>query len=322
MATVTRSTVPKPAEPEVVADIIVRGGQPISLPTSLPLAPRKITRDINNHPILVLGPPGCGKTSLTNQEEGVLTLQWDKPNDTYGFNEQHVVAWEQMQTWATLLTQHALECERTGKKFPYRRVQIDGMGTMSRVCTDWTCQNKLGGILHPNAEKNYGLGSDVVNRMFTEVIDKFLALPCGVVFVSHVKNKEVETDEGDGAKIKRLSTDMRGAMEGILVGKCHIVINIGYLPNKARIARIRGDDSYLAKCNLKGCFMTPDGRYVEEVFLDKVGPEKAWANIMRAFRNEQRWATVKEMVEMGKPKAPPPSPPPASGTAEEEPPLT
>jgi hypothetical protein len=189
---------------------------------------------------------------------------------------------------------------------------------MSRVCTEWTCLNKLGGVTHPN-DVEYGKGSDIVNQQFTGVVDRLLALPCGTWFIAHEKIKTVKME--DGSEIERVSPDIRGQMEGILVGRCHIVTNIQYYPGtKKRVARIRGDDNYTAKCNIEGRFLTTDGRRVEEVYLGEEGPQKAWERFMRAFNNQQGWATVKEMVDKNKPAAPKQAPP-AKPAEDDEPPL-
>lgn len=316
MPQVKRSTVPTPAAPAKPANVQVRMGQAKPLPTALPLVPRKPTYNINRHPVLVTGLAGTGKTTLGTQEPNVLNLSFDPPNDTYEIIQEHVTTWPEMITWANLLEQHAITCKERGEPFPYTRVQIDGVGTMSRVCTQWTCLNKLGGVMDPQ-DVDYGKGSNVVNQVFTEVIDRLLALPCGVWFIAHEKTKKIKL--AGGGEIERVSPDIRGAMEGIVTGRCHMVVNIGFAPggSKARVARIRGDDFYTAKCNISGRFLTTDGRQVEEIFLDKQGPEKAWANFMRAFNNGQRWANVEEMIALSKGGAKKPAPPPAA----DEPPM-
>lgn len=285
MAEVKRSTVVAPAPPPKI--VVVK---PKSESFVLPTKPTVPSYDINHHHSLITGEPGTGKTSLGTQEPGVFNLSFDPINKSYEIIQKFVREWRQLKKWL-----ETLEASAEADTFPYTRVQIDGMGTGAIACQFKVCQDM--GILHPS-EEGFSRGYDAVFAEWSDVIDRFMALPCGVWFIAHQKEKEVETK--DGRKFDRISPAIKGQMETILVGKCQLVLNISYIPGggKSRLATIRGDESVVAKCNINNRFLTVDGRQVEEIVLGNMGPGPAWEKFMRAFNNKQPWANYAEMQDM------------------------
>lgn len=284
MAEVKRSTPPKPAI--LTGSVKVAG---IVLPP-LPLEPTEPVFDINQHGTLITGEPGAGKTTLGTQEEGVLNLSFDPLNKTYRIRQEYVPSWDYLK--ARLAHLKLLDEQH---QLPYKRVQIDGMGIASVMCQKYICQQLV--ITHPS-EVGFARAYD---RMFEEwggMVDGFMALSSGAWFIAHEKEKEIETR--DGRKFDRISPAIKGQMEGILVGKCQLVISLSFLPggSMARMATIRGDEAVTAKCNINERFLTPDGRQVREIVLGDQGPAVAWQKFLRAYANGQPWATYDEMKQL------------------------
>lgn len=257
----------------------------------LPTKPKPPVWDINRYHTLIIGQPGTGKTTLGTREPGVFNLTFDPLNESYDdVIQEQVRSWREMLGWAAVLEKAA----KAGK-FPYKRVQIDNAGLMAEYCTQAVCERL--GISHPK-EGDYGQGFDTVNTEFMRMVNRLTALPCGTWFIAHLKDQKVK--KRDGREVETVSPEIKGKMQGMLVAKCHLVVNIEYMPggSDARYAIIRGDETTTAKCNIKGRFLTPDGRQVREILLGNQGPEAAWEKFLRAFNNGQRWADINEMQAM------------------------
>jgi len=292
MPQVTRSTVKPVGKSE--AQIVV--ADPIKV--DLLSGPEERAWGFNDIHCLIVGEPGSGKTTLGAQEEGVLSLSFDPVNPSYDsfLAQRYIPNWDTLVAYLTGFE----KIVKSGKEFPWTRIQIDGCGAMAMECQR-SVQKKYG-VTHVR-HVGYAEGFDVMNFGFADVVNRFMALPCGMWFIAHVKDKEIQTR--DGRKLERASPEIKGQMEGILVSRCHLVVNIEYLPggSKSRIATIRGDESTVAKCNMDSRFLTSaspypqlsGGRQVQEIVLGSSGPKDAWLKFQRAFNNQQQWANYDEM---------------------------
>lgn len=283
MPEVSRST----AKPAPVAEIEIN--RPAPLKIALRTKPRAPIYDINRHRFMVTGEPGVGKTTLGAVEEGVYNLSFDPLRETYEIVQDYVPDWRHFLGYLQLLEKLAAK----DGPFPYKRIQIDGTEIWYRHCFKHVCTGL--GVKHVK-HADYGEGWDALKDELGVATDRLMALPCGIWFTCHGKDKEVS--KWDGTKITRLSPELTKTADEIVCGRCDVIMNIQYIGEDNRIATIRGNDSITAKCDINGRFLTPDGRPVKEIVLGSKGPQVAWEKLLRAYENKQGWADYTEMLNL------------------------
>jgi hypothetical protein len=174
------------------------------------------------------------------------------------------------------------------KKFPYKRVVVDGVDLWFRACMRHVCAEA--GVEHP-ADGAYGKVWDALKSEFISAVDRVMALPCGTWFVCHAKDKEIE--KRDGTKVEKLRPVLTSAAEEILVGKVNGLFNIHYI-GEERVCRIRGSEDISAKCNIDGHFQTPSGKQIVDIVLGDEGPTEAYNRIVNAFENKQTYTSYEQ----------------------------
>jgi hypothetical protein len=281
MATVTRTT----AQPTETAPAIeVNRSAPLQI--RLPTKPREPIYDINRHRFMVTGEAGVGKTTLGTVEPGVFNLSFDPLRETYAIMQEFCPDWRHFLGYLQLL-----EGQAKAGKLAYKRIQIDGTEIWYRHCLNYVITNKLGGA-HPS-EADYGKGWDALNSELSSAADRIMALPCGIWFTSHGKEKPFK--RWDGTEIIRIAAELSNRANEVVCGRCDVIMNMQYIGPDSRIATIRGNDAIQAKCDVNGRFLTTDGRQVKEIVLGAEGPEVAWNKLLRAYDNGQGWVDYAEM---------------------------
>jgi hypothetical protein len=177
----------------------------------------------------------------------------------------------------------------SGNPFPYDRVVIDRVDVLFGFAMAQACDDL--NVKHPT-DAGYGKGWDALKRLFSDGVDRFLALPCGRWFLCHSSWKEVETREGD--KIEKLVPVLSGIAEGVVNGKVDIWAAYDYVGSK-RVIIVRGDERTGAGNRLdeEGAarFVTTKGEKIVEI--DAGGsPAEAYQNLIKAFENKQTYARI------------------------------
>jgi hypothetical protein len=275
MAAVTRSQ-GVPAKKPVIP---TRAAQPQGIQITLPTEPETEATTINDFHVVITGEPGIGKTTLGMQQEGVLLLTFDPLPKGLNALKRYVPTWKHFDAYL-----NALEKSATANKFQYSRVLIDGVDIWFRGCQAWVCEKLC--ISHPS-EEDWGKAWDLLNQTFSKSVDRLMALPCGVWFICHSKEKEVETR--DGTKVAKHAPILTARAEEIVIGRANALFNIRYQGETNRVMRIRGSESVVAKCNIDGHFQTPEGDEVLDVVLGNKGPAEAYRRLVNAFENKQRY---------------------------------
>lgn len=279
--------------------VVVRrgGGKKSTAPVQsvLPLT-RSVPRDDPwAYSYLIHGQPKIGKTSLAIACGEELVLQFDAPQEAYAIRELVPENW--LMFMAAL---KELEARAARDDFPYDRIVVDGVDRWYQHCYDHTCG--LQGLKDP-PENDFGRTWRQINRAFLDAISRLHKLrarvTCGLFFIchSHWRNGK---DRKTKVEYTRLEPQMTGkcaeTVEGIVDACFAYVFRDG-----ERILVIDGDDEIDAGSRIDGRFRTPDSRRVVEIPMGKSATE-AMENLLRAFRNEQEFATVKERDAQSKPR--------------------
>lgn len=132
---------------------------------------------------LVIGPPGIGKSTLGSGFENCLVLCTSK-KEVGSLQVPYVLisSWEKaLEVTDELLNNRA-------KYSDYKFLVIDFIDAVWTLCVTAVCK-KLG-VSH-TSEAAYGKGTDTVDSYFRQWVTSLVASDYGVVFVSHVVQKDV-----------------------------------------------------------------------------------------------------------------------------------
>jgi len=254
------------------------------LNVSLPDEPSVPSHSLDDYSLLFHGEKKIGKTTLTMEGGGKpLLLTFDPLQQAYSLFQRHVPDWAHFMAYLQLLERRVAE-----GKFDYTRIVVDGTDIWYRRCQAWTC--KILGVSHPQ-EAEWGKGWDLLKETFSTAVERVLALPCGVWFISHSEWREVQTRKG-GPKIEKLMPLMKSGGQEILTGKIDGTFAYDY-DGSRRVLCILGDATVMAGHRIKGHFLTPDGRRVAEIPMGN-SEEEAYANFIAAFNNEQTFTSLLE----------------------------
>jgi hypothetical protein len=265
----------------------LRGRAAVIQAVTLPTEPTIASDEFNDFHIMVHGEPKIGKSTLLTQTAKTLVLSFDPIRKSHKLIQVHIPDWSTFMLYLNKLRQAA----STGN-FPYDRVVVDGTDIWYRYCQTWAC--KECGVDHPN-DASYGKGWDKLKETFADAVDKILALPCGVSFISHSQWKAKMTRNG-GKDVEKLHPLMKDGGYEILVGKLDGAFAYDYY-NRERVLILLGDELTTAGHTIKGHFLTTDGRLIGEVSMGN-SEEEAWANFLAAWNNEQPYATLAERDEI------------------------
>lgn len=270
--------------------------KPPPLQLTLPKEPSVPSANFNDYHLLACGMPGVGKTTLGAQEEGAFILSFDPIRKALRIMQRYVPDWKHFIGYLELM-----EKQVAAGTFGYTRVILDGCDLWFRACQR-SCCIKLG-IDHP-ADEGWGKGWDLVAQTFIDAVKRVMALPCGTWFICHSRVKERETR--DGVKAEVLAPVLTGRAEDVLVGMCDMVLNIKYV-GEERIGVILHSEDIVAKNNVEGHFLTPEGKQIREINMGSEGPAEAYRRLMLAFNNKQ---TYVQFTSPRPPAAAKPSPKP------------
>lgn len=253
---------------------------------TLPTESNEVSADLSDYFIIVTGEMGIGKTTLAMVEEDVFLISFDPIHKSLKIKERYCAGSAKGYLFFVRYVE-MLEAAAKSKKtpFPYKRLVIDGADLWFRACQKWVCKDQ--GVEHPS-DGAYGKVWDALSQEFISIVDRVMALPCGVWFVCHAKDKEIE--KRDGTTVEKLRPVLTNRAEEILVGKANALFNIHYI-DEDRVCRIRGSEDISAKCNINGHFLTPGGRQIIDIVMGDEGQAEAYHRLMAAYNNEQTYTT-------------------------------
>lgn len=168
----------------------------------LPTKKTKPTKVLENQTMLIFGSPKIGKSSFCAQMDSSLFLATEPGLNALEVYQTPIDSWEKfLEACAELAKDHN----------GFKNIIIDTIDNLYQFCEGYVL--KKNGINHPS-DMPYGKGFSLVNAEFGRVIKKLSLLPIGLVFVSHAKEKEI--DSRIGKYLKTVPTLGAGASKIVL----------------------------------------------------------------------------------------------------------
>lgn len=130
----------------------------------------------------VIGPPGVGKSTLFSGFEDALYLVTSEKELTR-LNVPYIL----IDSWEKLL-EVTDELVNNRSKYPYKFVVIDFVDAIWTLCIIAVCK-KLG--VEHQTDAAWGKGTDTVDSYFKKWVTTMIASDYGVMFISHVNQKDV-----------------------------------------------------------------------------------------------------------------------------------
>ncbi len=132
---------------------------------------------------VIIGLPGVGKSTLASGFDGVLFLCTSE-KEVGRLNVDYIV----IDSWEKVLnvTDELLNNRESYKQ--YKFIAIDFIDAVWTMCIIATCQ-KLG--IEHTSDAAYGKGIDTVDQYFKKWITTLVSSDYGLLFISHVQQKDV-----------------------------------------------------------------------------------------------------------------------------------
>jgi energy-coupling factor transporter ATP-binding protein EcfA2 len=140
----------------------------------------------------IIGPPGVGKTTLASGFEGALHLVTSE-KEVGRLNVPYILidSWEKLLTITDELVNNRQKYEQ------YKFLVIDFVDAVWTMCSIATCE-KLGVAHYTDAQ--WGKGADTLDNYFKKWVTTLIASDYGIVFISHVNQKDVIVQGGTVTK--------------------------------------------------------------------------------------------------------------------------
>jgi hypothetical protein len=244
----------------------------MELPTGVNVPPSRFS----DYSMLLYGRKKIGKTSLCAQMPGAYFIATEPGTKALKVRASQVKTFDDIDGLIKLLEQRVKE----GK--PYCETLVwDTIDLVYDLAWDKVCKAKM--INHPSEERDFGATWKEIRDLFRSVVVRSLKLGCGVVFVSHDTEKEVELP--DGSKIERrmptMATKAMSEIEGIVD-----IIGFYEYSGEKRSLHIQGSDTLVAGCRCKWNFKTTAGERIRSIDMGN-SEEESMRNLQRAFDNKQ-----------------------------------
>lgn len=194
---------------------------------------------------LIYGPPGIGKTTFSNQFPNPLILDFEGGTTHIEGYVQHCGSFEDVRQ-----VYEALRKE----DHQFQTVVFDTVDMLYRLCVTDVCQkNKLE---HPS-DASYGKGFDMVKNQLLPFIAAFQSLGLGMVFTSHMQEKEIKQR---GMSWTKITSSLPNSAANIfipmadIVGYCHFDEE----SQKKRMITFKGSDYIDAKARTSSVVQIPE----------------------------------------------------------------
>lgn len=140
----------------------------------------------------VIGPPGVGKTTLASGFEGALHLVTSE-KEVGRLNVPYLL----IDSWEKALSITDELVNNRHKYMQYKFIVVDFVDAVWTMCAIAVCE-KLGVSHYTDAQ--WGKGSDTLDNYFKKWVTTLIASDFGIIFISHVNQKDVMQQGGTISK--------------------------------------------------------------------------------------------------------------------------
>ena len=255
----------------------------------LPEEPNEPSDSLSDYSVLLYGAKKIGKTTLCAQFPEPLFLGTEPGTKALRVRAVEILDWP-----TALAAVDALEARLKKEPGYCGTVVADTVDYLYEFAFNWVCKKKL--INHPHEENDFGQTWREIRTAFRDLIVRLLRLPCGVVFVSHDVEKEVELS--DGSKVDRVQPTLSGQALAEVEGLVDIIAYYGF-DGRSRVLKVRGKQTLIAGNRLREHFIRSGGKpgaAEDRVHAIPLGEteEESYAALIKAFDNEQDETGVEE----------------------------
>ena len=233
----------------------------------LPTSKSKPKANLKDYFILLYGRAKTGKTTLAAQFEDPLFLMFEPGSKSLEIFQKDMVSWK---TFKNAVVKLGEEKER------FKTVVIDTIDSAYEMCLEYVCSEQ--GVDHPS-DGAYGKVWNAVDNEFSAVLSKLGKQGRGVLFISHVKDKDIEQPDGSVKEMTGPSLSNQG-MKWV-DRNVDVFAYYFYGKNSKRYIRIKGTDTVVAGCRIDNHF-----KGISRIYAGN-SPQEAYANLVAAFQNKE-----------------------------------
>lgn len=255
--------------------IIKRKGEKVIAQPTVTLATEKSkpVLEIGGYSILLYGKKKIGKTTMCQHFPQTHFLMFEPGAKKLSLYQKPVRTWAEFRQYVKLFQ----------ADIKFKTVVIDPVDIAYDMCMAYVC-TKLN-IIHPS-EADWGKGWSAVRKEFMGEMNKLLNSGKGIIFVSHMREEEIE--ERGKRSYHRKTNTMSGQAKEAIEGVVDVWCCYDYEGGK-RTLTILGDDSNDVGHRLNEepgpRFLYTNGEPVRVIDMGKSSKE-AYQNFMKGFNNQ------------------------------------
>ncbi len=224
---------------------------------------------LQDYSILIYGPKKIGKTSLTSQFEGALSMMTEPGGRAQSMFQVACNSWLDLRGYTKLFI----------KDDRFKTGIVDTADIAYELCMAHVCKKMV--IDHPSDEA-FGKGWNAVRKEFQSWVMELLGSGKGVIFISHMKDSEFKTRRGES--FNKVGASMAAQAADVIEGLVDIWGNYTY-DGKKRYLIIGGSDEIDAGNRVEGHFLDVEGEPLDRISMGGSAKE-AYRNFVAAFNNE------------------------------------
>ena len=246
---------------------------------ALPITKNAPPKNIEDYCYYIYGQQKIGKTSFTTAFPDTLHFMFEPGGRPY---EIFQITPEELSSWAHVVAYiDELYKQKQEGTLAFKTIAIDTVDLMWQLCQDNCCAAI--GVKHPHEANDFGQTYDIIKKTFRNEVVRLSSLGCGVIFLTHEVDKEVETRSGN--KYQQIVPSSQKQCNLILGKFCDLTGNYFVTDRGERKLLIRPNSDAEAGNRIKGRFLYTDGTPMQEVPMGASEAE-AFNNFRDAFNNK------------------------------------
>lgn len=228
---------------------------------------------LEEYTLCIHGAKGVGKSSLCTHFPNPVHFMWERGRKSLKAavipdrsKKEPPLDWERFLAYLEFLE----------SKPKSQTKIIDTVDVAYDSCLKHVCK-KLD-IEHPGKVNDYGASWFEVKSEFSTIMNRFRALPGGVIFISHSRDREFTS--AYGAEYNQVVPTAPDACWNYLKEVCDLAFYLNYAEEDQRYIYLRPGPDIWTSCPLEDYF-----KGYEEVAMGG-SPSEAYKNLVKAFNNK------------------------------------